>query len=47
VLRIYSPAEGEGLKILVSDKLSDAGVEMLKNGGFTIDVKTGLKPEEL
>jgi len=35
------------LKILVSDKLSDAGVEILKRGGFTVDVKTGLKPEEL
>jgi hypothetical protein len=35
------------LKILVSDKLSDAGVEILTSGGFTVDVKTGLKPEEL
>ncbi|MCU0575718.1 MAG: phosphoglycerate dehydrogenase [Desulfobacterota bacterium] len=35
------------MKILVSDKLSDAGVEILKRGGFTVDVKTGLKPEEL
>ena len=35
------------MKILVSDKLSDAGVEILKNGGFTVDIKTGLKPEEL
>ena len=35
------------MKILVSDKLSDAGVEILKNGGFTVDVKTGLNPEEL
>jgi D-3-phosphoglycerate dehydrogenase / 2-oxoglutarate reductase len=34
------------LRILVSDKLSDAGVEILKNGGFTVDVKTGLNPEE-
>ena len=35
------------MKILASDKLSDAGVEILKNGGFTVDVKTGLNPEEL
>ncbi len=35
------------MKILVSDKLSDAGVEILTSGGFTVDVKTGLKPEEL
>lgn len=35
------------MKILVSDKLSDAGVEILKRGGFTVDVRTGLKPEEL
>jgi len=35
------------LKILVSDKLSDGGVGILKSGGFTVDVKTGLKPEEL
>lgn len=35
------------MKILVSDKLSDAGVEVLKSGGFEVDVKTGLKPEEL
>ncbi|HOS98529.1 MAG TPA: hydroxyacid dehydrogenase, partial [Deltaproteobacteria bacterium] len=35
------------MKILVSDKLSDAGVEILTAGGFTVDVKTGLKPEEL
>ncbi len=35
------------MKILVSDKLSDAGVEILRKGGFTVDVKTGLKPDEL
>ncbi|HOM30037.1 MAG TPA: phosphoglycerate dehydrogenase [Deltaproteobacteria bacterium] len=35
------------MKILVSDKLSEAGVDILKKGGFTVDVKTGLKPEEL
>jgi D-3-phosphoglycerate dehydrogenase len=35
------------VKILVSDKLSDKGVEILKRGGFVVDIKTGLKPEEL
>lgn len=35
------------MKILVSDKLSEAGVEILKNGGFTVDVKTGLRPDEI
>jgi D-3-phosphoglycerate dehydrogenase len=34
------------LKILVSDKLSDAGVKILTGGGFTVDAKTGLRPEE-
>ncbi len=35
------------MKILVSDKLSDQGVKILKDGGFEVDVKTGLSPEEL
>ena len=35
------------MKILISDKLSDGGVEILKNGGYTVDVKTGLKPKGL
>ena len=35
------------MKILVSDKLSDGGVDILKNGGNTVDVKPGLKHEEL
>ncbi|MCE5274969.1 MAG: phosphoglycerate dehydrogenase [Syntrophaceae bacterium] len=35
------------MKILVSDKLSEKGVEILKSGGFEVDMKTGLKPEEL
>jgi hypothetical protein len=35
------------LKILVSDKISDGGVEILKNGDYTVDVRAGLKPEEL
>ncbi|MFA5654127.1 MAG: hydroxyacid dehydrogenase, partial [Desulfomonilia bacterium] len=35
------------MKVLVSDKLSEKGIEILKNGGLDVDVKTGLKPEEL
>ena len=35
-------------KILVSDKLSPEGLEILKGRKeFQVDVKTGLKPEEL
>ena len=33
-------------RILVSDKLSPKGVEVLKKGGFHVDVKTGLSNEE-
>lgn len=35
------------MKVLVSDKLSEKGVEILKKGGLDVDVNTGLKPEEL
>ncbi len=36
------------MKILISDKLANEGVEILKAvDGFEVDVKTGLKPEEL
>lgn len=35
------------MKILVSDSISSKGVEILKKAGLTVDVKTGLKPEEL
>jgi D-3-phosphoglycerate dehydrogenase len=35
------------LKVLVSDKLSDQGVEILKRAGLEVDVKTKLTPEEL
>jgi D-3-phosphoglycerate dehydrogenase len=47
VHRTDTQPKEKALKILVSDKLSDAGVEILTSGGFTVDVKTGLKPEEL
>ncbi|MCS7163454.1 MAG: phosphoglycerate dehydrogenase [Thermodesulfovibrio sp.] len=35
------------MKVLVSDSISSKGVEILKRAGFEVDVKTGLKPEEL
>ncbi len=36
------------MKILVSDKLSEEGLEILKDApGFQVDAKDGLKPEEL
>lgn len=34
-------------KILVSDDLSEAGIEILRKGGLTVDVRVGLPPEEL
>jgi len=36
-----------GMKVLVSDNISQKGIDILKNAGFEVDVKTGLKPEEL
>ncbi|MBI5815385.1 MAG: phosphoglycerate dehydrogenase [Nitrospinae bacterium] len=36
------------MRVLVSDKLSETGLEILRaTPGFTVDVKTGMKPEEL
>ena len=35
------------MKVLVSDKLSSKGIDILKAGGLKVDVKTQLKPEEL
>ena len=34
-------------KVLISDKLSAAAVEIFKTRGVDVDVKTSLKPEEL
>ncbi len=34
-------------KVLISDSLSPAAVEIFKNRGVEVDVKTGMKPEEL
>jgi D-3-phosphoglycerate dehydrogenase len=35
------------MKVLVSDKLSDQGVRILKEAGLTVDVNTTLTPQEL
>ncbi|MCS7203344.1 MAG: phosphoglycerate dehydrogenase [Thermodesulfovibrio sp.] len=35
------------MKILVSDSISQKGIEILKKAGFEVDIKIGLKPEEL
>jgi len=35
------------MKVLVSDNLSDKGVEIMKKAGLHVDVKTGMTPDEL
>ena len=35
------------MRVLVSDNLSQVGIDILKNAGLEVDVKTGLTPEEL
>jgi D-3-phosphoglycerate dehydrogenase len=35
------------MNVLVSDNLSPRGIEILKNAGLEVDVKTGMSPEEL
>jgi D-3-phosphoglycerate dehydrogenase len=35
------------MKVLVSDNISSKGVEILRKAGLDVDVKTGLKPDEL
>jgi D-3-phosphoglycerate dehydrogenase / 2-oxoglutarate reductase len=35
------------MKVLVSDNISPKGVAILKKAGLVVDVKTGMKPEEL
>jgi D-3-phosphoglycerate dehydrogenase len=35
------------MKVLVSDNISPKGVEILKKAGLEVDVKTGMKPDEL
>lgn len=35
------------MKVLVSDKLSPTGIEILKKAGLDVDLRTGMSPEEL
>ncbi|MBI5187541.1 MAG: phosphoglycerate dehydrogenase [Nitrospirae bacterium] len=35
------------MKVLISDSISPKGIEILKNAGLEVDVKTGMRPEEL
>lgn len=35
------------MKILVSDPIADSAVQQMRDAGLTVDVKTGLPPEEL
>lgn len=35
------------MKVLISDNISEKGIAILKNAGLDVDVKIGLKPEEL
>jgi D-3-phosphoglycerate dehydrogenase len=35
------------MKVLVSDPIADKGVDMMRQAGLEVDVKTGLAPEEL
>lgn len=37
----------EPIRILIADDMSKRAVEILQKAGFTVDVKTGMKPEEL
>jgi D-3-phosphoglycerate dehydrogenase len=35
------------MKVLISDNISTKGIEILKKAGLDVDVKTGMKPDEL
>jgi len=35
------------MRVIVSDSIADKGVEMMRQAGLEVDVKTGLAPEEL
>src|SRR5215831_8060128 len=37
----------EPIRVLIADDMSKKAVEILSGAGFTVDVKTGMKPEEL
>ncbi len=39
--------EGQSIKVLIADQMSESAIGILKSNGFSVDVKTGLKPEEL
>ena len=49
---LAQPVEGsvttaKTLKVLISDPISANGREILEKAGFSVDFKTGMKPEEL
>src|SRR3982751_2861515 len=35
------------IRVLIADDMSKRAVEILQQAGFSVDVKTGMKPEEL
>src|SRR4030042_5201666 len=35
------------MKVLISDNISQKCIDILKNAGLAVDVKVGMKPEEL
>jgi len=35
------------IRVLIADEMSKKAVEILSGAGFSVDVKTGMKPEEL
>src|SRR5262245_39085382 len=37
----------EPISVLIADEMSKKAVTLLQEAGFTVDVKTGMKPEEL
>ena len=37
----------EPISVLIADEMSKSAVEILREAGFSVDVKTGMKPEEL
>jgi D-3-phosphoglycerate dehydrogenase len=37
----------EPIRVLIADDMSKRAVEILQQAGFTVDVKTGMKPDEL
>ena len=37
----------EPIKVLIADDMSKKAIDLLTGAGFSVDVKTGMKPEEL